>query len=339
MKGQGMSNFDTRAERATRVHAESIVIDGLEICRWDSEMFRRLRQGGLTAVVATVATLESFRATVGNIAEWYRMFDQHRSLIMPVRTVYDITQAKQMGKVGIIFGFQNTSPIEDDLHLLAVFKELGVRVIQLTYMERNLVGDGCLERTDCGLSRFGLEVIEEMNRLGILIDLSHAGYRTTMEAIEVSQKPVAFTHANPRALCDHPRNKTDEQIKALVQKGGVIGATIFPPYLAAGSRATIEDVVDVIDYLVGIAGIDHVGIGTDFTEGQPRKWFDWLLRGKSRKGPAMELQYPIVNPEGIQSVADFPNITRALLARGYADSDVKKIIGGNWLRLFEEVWP
>jgi membrane dipeptidase len=205
-------------------------------------------------------------------------------------------------------------------------------------MERNYVGDGCLERTDCGLSDFGLEVIEEMNHLGILIDLSHVGYRTTMEAIEASEQPVAFTHANPRALCNHPRNKTDEAIKALADKGGVIGANIFPPFLAAGSHATIEDVIDVIDYLVNLVGVDRVGIGTDFTEGQPREVFDYWLTGKSSKGPRMRLDYPIVNPEGIRSAADFPNLTDALVTRGYPASHVKKIMGGNWLRLFEEVW-
>jgi membrane dipeptidase len=205
-------------------------------------------------------------------------------------------------------------------------------------MERNLVGDGCLERTDCGLSGFGLEVIEEINRLGILIDLSHVGYRTTMEAIEASKKPVAFTHANPRALCDHPRNKTDEQIKALVKKGGVIGANVYPPFLAAGSKATMKDVIEVIDYLVKLAGIDHVAIGTDFTEGQPDEYFAYMVTGRSKKGPAMKLELPIINPEGIRNAADFPNLTRALLGHGYSESDVKKIMGENWLRLFSEVW-
>jgi membrane dipeptidase len=243
-----------------------------------------------------------------------------------------------VGKVGIIFGFQNTTPIEDDLYMLSIFKELGVRIIQLTYMERNYVGDGCLEQSDCGLSRFGQEVIEEMNRLGILVDLSHVGYRTTMEAIEASEKPVAFTHANPCSLWDHPRNKTDEQIKALVQKGGVIGANIFPPFLAAGSQATLEDVVGVIDYLVDLVGIDHVAIGTDFAEGRSREWFNWILAGRSKKGPGMELAYPIIYPASIQSAADFPNLTRALLARGYSEPHVKKVMGENWLRLFEEVW-
>jgi len=325
-------------DRSAAVHAESIIIDGLEISRFGEEAFLNLRAGGLTAVNATVAVLDGFRATISKIAGWYRMFEQYDSLIMPVRTVEDIRRAKEVGKVGIILGFQNTSPIEDDLYLLSIFKELGIRVIQLTYMERNYVGDGCLERTDCGLSQFGLEVIEEMNRLGILIDLSHVGYTTTMEAIEASKKPVAFTHANPRSLCDHPRNKTDEQIKALVSKGGVIGANIFPPFLAAGSEATIEDVVDEIDYLVDLVGIDHVAIGTDFTEGQPQEVFEYWLTGKSKRGQCMELEYPIVNPEGIQSTSDFPNLTRALLAQGYAEPDVKKIMGGNWLRLFEEVW-
>jgi membrane dipeptidase len=328
----------TLKDRSAAMHAESIIIDGLEISHFGEETFLNLRAGGLTAINATVTVLEGFRATISRIAEWYRLFDRYGALIMPVRTAEDIRRAKEGGKVGIIFGFQNTSPIEDDLYLLSIFKELGVRIIQLTYMERNYVGDGCLERTDCGLSQFGLEVIEEMNRLGILIDLSHVGYTTTMEAIEASEKPVAFTHANPRSLCDHPRNKTDEQIKALVNKGGVIGANIFPPFLAAGSKATIEDVVSVIDYLVDLAGIDHVAIGTDFTEGQPREVFDYWLTGKSKKGPGMELEYPIVNPDGIQSTADFPNITRALLARGYAEPDVKKIMGENWLRLFEKVW-
>ena len=325
-------------ERAKQLHASSVIIDGLEISQWSEEVFLNLRLGGLTAINATVAVIEGFNETIESISRWYRMFEQYRLLIRPVRTVLDIYRAKEEGKTGIIFGFQNTYPIEDDLDRLAIFKELGVRVIQLTYMERNFVGDGCLERTDCGLSRFGLEVIEEMNRLGILIDLSHVGYRTVMEAIEASKKPVAFTHANPRGLCDHPRNKTDEQIKALVRKGGVIGANAFPPFLAAGSKSTMKDFIDVIDYLVNLAGLDHVSIGTDFTEGQPRWFFDYILKGKSKKELSMQLDYPIVNPEGIRSSADFPNITRALLARGYSEADTKKIMGENLMRLFKEVW-
>jgi membrane dipeptidase len=326
------------SERTQPLHASSTIIDGLQISRWSEEVFLNQRRGGLTAVNATVAVIEGFHETIRSISRWYRMFDQYHSLIRPVRTVKDIDRAKEEGKTGIIFGFQNTSPIEDDLDRLAIFKELGVRVIQLTYMERNYVGDGCLERTDCGLSRFGMEVIEEMNRLGILIDLSHVGDRTVMEAIEASKKPVAFTHANPRGLCNHPRNKTDEQIKALAKKGGVIGANVFPPFLSTGSKATMKEVIDAIDYLVALVGMDHVGIGTDFTEGQPRAFFDTILKGKSKKELSMDVEYPIVNPEGIRSSADFPNLTQALLARGYSESDTKKVMGENFLRLFREAW-
>ena len=257
---------------------------------------------------------------------------------MPVRNTADILAAKNAGKTGIIFGFQNTTAIEEDIGLLTIFHALGVRVIQLTYMEANLVGQGCLERIDAGLTRFGLEVIAEMNRLGILIDLSHVGYRTTMDAIEASAKPVAFTHANPYSLCSHARNKPDDAIKALAKKGGVIGATVFPPFLPAGKDSTIGDFIDVIEYLVEMVGIDHVAIGTDFTEGQPREFFDWLLTGKSKQGPAMPLDFPIQNPQGIQNSADFPNLTDALLTRGYTESEARKILGENMIRLFKDVW-
>jgi membrane dipeptidase len=323
---------------ASSVHADSLIIDGLNISRWCGDTFRQLSEGGLTAVNATIAVHQTFRETIAEIARWQQLFERYQSLIAPAQTVEDILQAKADGRVGIIFGFQSTDPMEKDLGLLSIFRELGVRIIQITYNARNYIGDGCLERTDCGLSRFGLEVIEELNRLGILIDLSHVGYVTTMEAIEASQLPVAFTHANPRALYDHPRNKTDEQIRAVSRKGGVIGANIFPQFLSAGSQATIEDLIDVVDYLVETAGIDHVGIGTDFTAGQSREWFSWLLAGKSKRGEMMELEWPVVYPQGIRTAAEFPSITRALLARGYSEEDSKKILGENLLRLFGAVW-
>jgi membrane dipeptidase len=320
------------------LHTSAIVIDGLEISRFNREVFENMRRGGLTAVNCTVSVLEDFRGTIRNIAWWEKAFLDHHDLIMPVRTCEDIQAAKQSGKTGIILGFQNASAIEGDLDLLSIFHTLGVRVMQLTYMEANLLGQGCLERIDAGLTGFGLEAVREMNRLGILIDLSHVGHRTTMDAIEASSHPVVFTHANPRSLCAHPRNKTDEEIRALTRKGGVIGATIFPPFLPEGDRSTINDVVKVIDYLVELAGIDHVGVGTDLTEGQPKAFFDWLLAGNTKKGPGMDLDFPIRLPEGIRSAADFPHLTDALNAAGYGKSDVEKILGGNFLRVFEEVW-
>jgi len=322
-----------------RIHEAAIVIDCLEISNWSEGVFRNMRSGGLTAVNCTASVLENFRETIRNLAVWYERFEKFSELIMPVRRTKDIQTAKETGRTGIILGFQNTSAIEDDLKLLRIFRELGVRIIQLAYMEANLAGQGCLERIDAGLTGFGLEIIEEMNRLGILIDLSHVGYRTTMEAIEASKKPVVFTHANPKSLCDHPRNKTDDAIKALVKKGGVIGATVFPAFLPAGNNSTIKDFVDVVDYLVKMVGIDHLAVGTDFTEGQPKEFFDWLLTGRSMKGPALfKLEHPLKNPQGIQGAADFPNVTEALVVRGYAESDIRKILGENMVRLFRDVW-
>lgn len=325
-------------EKSLRLHKKAIIIDGLEVSNWSRSVFQNMNKGGLTAVNATIAIIENFTQTMENIAWWQKAFETHGDLISQVYTVDDIKNIKQTSKTGIIFGFQNLSPIEDDLDRLDIFHKLGVRVIQMTYMEANYAGQGCLERIDAGLTHFGLEAVERMNRLGILIDLSHVGHRTTMDTIDVSQKPVVFTHANPRSICDHPRNKLDEAIKAVTQKGGVIGTTIFPAFLPAGNRSTIQDVIDVIEYLADMVGIDHVGIGTDFTENQPREWFDWILTGKSKKGPALSLEHPLVNPDGIQSAKDFSNITAALLARGFADTDIRKIMGLNFLRVFQEAW-
>jgi len=320
------------------LHAKAIVIDGLQISNWSEAVFQNNRKGGVSAFTATTAVHENFRETVRNITGWDHMFRKYADLIMPVKTTADIRMAKSAGKTGIILGFQNSGPVEDDLDLLKIFHSLGVKVIQLTYMEANYAGQGCLERIDAGLTNFGREMIEQMNRLGILVDLSHVGYQTTMDAIEASKKPVAFTHANPKSLWDHPRNKSDDQMKAIARRGGVIGATIFPAFLPSGNQATIEEYIDVIIYLVDMVGIDHVAIGTDFTENQPRQFFDWLLTGKSKKGPAMTLNHPLSNPQGIQNPGDFPNITERLQARGLAAADIEKILGLNWLRLYEEVW-
>jgi membrane dipeptidase len=323
---------------AKTLHDSLVIVDGLQISNWAEPVFRSNHQGGVTAVTATVAVHEGFRQTIKTIAWWHEMFRKNADFIMPIKSVNEVLEAKKTGKTGFIFGFQDTAPIEDDLGLLSIFHALGVRVIQLTYMKANFVGQGCLERFDCGLTDFGIETIEEMNRLGILIDLSHVGYRTSMAAIEVSQKPVAFTHANPKNLRDHPRNKTNEEIRGVAKRGGVIGANIFPAFLPSGNRAAIDDYIDVIDYLVEMIGIDHVAVGTDFTEGQPKEFFDWLLTGKSKRGPCMELVHPILNPKGIRQAREFPNITQALMKRRYAERDIKKIMGENWLRLYREVW-
>ena len=195
------------SEKAVQVHKESIVIDCLHISNWnDPEVFANMHRGGVTATNATIAVWENFTETLDNIAQWYLKFEKYADIIMHVKTVADIKKAKAEGKSGIIFGFQNSSPVEDDLRRLSVLHELGVRIIQITYNNSNFVGAGYTESPDYGLSRFGRDFILECNRLGILLDLSHVGDRTVKDAIEVTTKPIAFTHVGPRALYDHYRN-------------------------------------------------------------------------------------------------------------------------------------
>ena len=195
---------------ARHLYDNAIVIDGLNVSNWDSPaVFRSLRNGGVTAINATIATWENTHQTMDHIAGWRARFAANRDHIMQVRGVEDIEAAKREGKTGVILGFQNASPIENHLDRLGIFHDLGVRIIQVTYHERNLLGDGCYERADGGLSNFGLDAVREMNRLGILIDLSHVGVRTTMETIEASEKPVACTHANAKGYYDVPRNKPE----------------------------------------------------------------------------------------------------------------------------------
>jgi membrane dipeptidase len=327
-------------ERAARLHQEAYVIDGLNISKWSEEQFQRMKAGGVTAANCTIAVWENFRETISEIAAWHVHFRSHAGLIRPVQSVDDIHRAKAERQVGVILGFQNTSPFEDDLRTIEVLYRLGVRVCQLTYNTKNLVGEGCLERNDGGLSHFGIDVLREMNRVGMLVDLSHVGYRTTMDAIDMSARPCAFTHVGCQAITGGARNKNDEQLRALAARGGVVGIFPMPRYITSSLPATLDDYLRHIDHAVGLVGIDHVGIGTDHVEGHGREFFDRMQFGKGTaalfeyKDFALEQAYP----DEISSIAKLANLTAALLTRGYPTDDVKKIMGANWLRLYGQVW-
>jgi membrane dipeptidase len=327
-------------ENARELYDKAIVIDGLNVSNWNSPaVYASLHAGGVTAINATSTVWEDFEGALDNITAWLHRFEEYSDRLTQAKSVRDILQAKKDGKVGIILGWQNTTPIENDLDRLALFYALGVRFIQITYNERNLLGNGCYERTDDGLSHFGVDAIREMNRLGILIDLSHVGDRTTLEVIELSEKPVAFTHANARSFVDHVRNKPDDALRLLTEKGGVIGANAFALFLRRGFESTVADYVDAIDDLVEKVGIDHVGIGTDYTQDQPKAFFDWLFAQQGTKyKQASPLPDPVIHPRDMETPDKLSNVTQELLQRGYSQSDVTKILGENWLRLFREVW-
>ena len=330
---------DQRA--APDVYRQSIVFDGLNVSNWDSpDVYRSLDAGRVTGINATIAVWEGFAQTMDNVAGWVHRFETHGDTLLQARTASDIIQAKEQGKTGVVLGWQNASPIENDLDRLALFHELGVRIIQITYNERNLVGNGCYERTDEGLSRFGQDVVREMNRLGILVDLSHVGDRTTLDAAELSDQPVACTHANARSFFDHPRNKTDDALRMVSERGGVIGANAFPPFLRNGFESTLTDYVDAIDDLVERIGIDHVGIGTDYTQAQPKAFFDWIFSQQGTKLMDVSDDYPenLLHPKGMETPDSLSNVATELSGRGYGSDDIAKILGGNWMRLFRQVW-
>jgi membrane dipeptidase len=263
------------------LHQEAIVIDGLIVSKWERSVFEDMKKGGITAANCTVSVWEDFKSTVHNIAEMKALIRANADLLMLVRSSADIEAAKRAGKTGIILGFQNAHAFEDHLGHVEAFADMGVRVVQLCYNTQNLIGTGCYER-DGGLSGYGREVIAEMNRVGIAVDLSHVGPKTSKEAILESKKPVAYSHCLPTGLKKHPRNKTDEQLRFIADHGGFIGVTMFPPFLKHGIDSTVDDYVEAIGYVINLVGEDSVGIGTDHTQGYGQDFFDWITHDKGR---------------------------------------------------------
>lgn len=323
------------------LHARSVVIDALQCSDFNRELLLDAQQGGISAINASSVLWENFRGGMDYVSMWHERLARNADIAMAIRTTDDIRQAKDEGKVGIIMGWQNTSPIEDRLDYFAVFKGLGVNIMQLTYNTQNFFGAGYLEVRDSGLTGFGREAVDAMTESGILIDLSHVGIETSLETIDHSRKPVAITHCLPAALRDVPRNKPDEVFQACAAKGGVIGTSLFAPGLAKGNDATVADVIDALEYTLDLVGEDHVAIGTDFNHNRPRPG-PWLLWANKDKGTGRTLSdfgsAKISKPEGIRHSRDFGNITAEMQRRGWDENRIVKILGGNWMRLFDQTW-
>lgn len=320
----------------TTLHQDALVIDGLIIAKWSREVFDDMRRGGLSAANCTVSVWEGFQDTVGNIAEMKKQIRDYSDILTLVRSTEDVRRAKAEGKTGIIMGFQNAHAFEDNLGYIEAFADMGVRVVQLCYNTQNLVGTGCYER-DGGLSGFGREVINEMNRVGIMVDLSHVGGNTSREAILESKKPVCYSHCLPSGLKEHPRNKSDEELRFIADHGGFIGVTMFPPFLKRGIEATVDDYVEAMDYIINLVGEDCVGYGTDFTQGYDKGFFDWITHDKGRHRRLTNFG-TILNPEGIRTIGETPNLTAAMEKAGWSESKIRKVLGENWLRVFADVW-
>lgn len=308
-----------------------------------------VRASGLSAVNVTVSGVGSYAddpgQTIRNIAYWNAQIAAHPQRLLQVRAAADIVEAKRSGRLGLVYGFQDATPIGEDLDHVERYDQLGVRIFQLTYNRRNLVGDGCLEPGNAGLSSFGRALVERLNGRGLLIDLSHAGERTTREAIAASTAPVAITHTGCAALARLPRNKSDAELRALAEKGGVAGIYLMP-FLREKGQPGADDLVAHIEHAIKVCGEDHVGIGSDGTISPVR--FDDEFRRKHAEDVASRRARGISAPGEEPDVYTFlPDLNSAdrldvlaglLSRRGHGDARIGKILGGNFARLFGECW-
>jgi len=318
-----------------------LIIDALQYVNWTRELFEEARAGGVNAIHVTIAYWENTREALENIGDWNRRFREHADIIMPVNLAADILEAKAQNKIGIILGFQNCSPLEDDLRRVELLHRQGVRIMQLSYNNQSLLATGCYEEGDSGITRFGREVIKEMNRVGMVIDMSHSAEHSTLQAIELSERPIAITHANPASWHDALRNKSDTVLKALGESGGMLGFSMYPFHLDQGPDCTLENFCGMIAGTAELMGIDHIGIGSDLCQNWGYDTLEWMRSGKWTyapdygEGSASNADWPR-QPDWFSSSLDFSNIAKGLTDIGMSPDEVEKIMGGNWLAFFKK---
>ena len=318
-----------------------LTIDALQYSSWSREIFEQMREGELDCVHVTIVYHETALETLRNIGKWNQLFELHGDLIMRVGSADDVLEAQRQGKTGIVYGFQNCSPVEDDFSLVEIFHTLGVRFMQLSYNNQSLLATGCYESDDPGITRFGKQVIKEMNRVGMVIDMSHSAERSTLEAIELSERPIAITHANPSFFHDALRNKSDTVLKALGQSGGMLGFSLYPHHLMNGSDCTINEFCAMVEQAAELMGIDQIGIGSDLCQGQPDSVVEWMRNGRWSKsldygeGSAGNAGFP-TQPEWFANSTHYTNIARGLNDYGFSNDDIEKVMGTNWLRFMRD---
>jgi microsomal dipeptidase-like Zn-dependent dipeptidase len=314
-------------------------IDGTQYCNWSRDIFLQMRAARLSAVHATVAYHESFRATVDHLVAWNWRFRDHAELILPGRGVADIDTAMATGRTAIILGLQTPVPVEDDLGLVQVLHTLGIRFMQITYNMQALLGAGWMEPEDGGLTRMGREVVAEMNRVGMVIDLSHSGERTTLEAIACSARPVAVSHANPRSWRDTGRNKSDRVLRALAETNGMLGLSCYPHHLRDGSETTLAAFCRMAAETAEIVGPARLGIGSDLCQDQPDRTVEWMREGKWMRRPADQAppRFP-PQPEWFRDCSGFDRMEEGLRAAGFDAAETEGVLGGNWYRFMTDAF-
>lgn len=343
---------------ASDVYRRAIVIDGLgglgnseTAGPLTDAQVQDVRNSGLTCVhltmrpVGTTPPDAAFTQAVINIGQMEWEIDSHADVFSRIRKVADIDAAKASGRTGLIYGFQDAVAFETDLSRLDELHRLGIRIVQMTYNRRNLLGDGCLEPANAGLSKAGVEAVVKMNEIGILVDLSHCGRQTAADAIKASTKPVAFTHTGCAALNDHPRNRTDAELRAAAEKGGVSGI-YFMPFLSEGRQPAAADVIRHLEHMLDVAGEDHVSLGTDGGISAEVLTPEFKERHASfvRERRAAGISAPGETEEGylfaneLNTPRRFETLADMLSKRGHSDARLEKILGANLVRVFSETW-
>lgn len=330
-------------ETVTSLRTRTIVVDGSVAPTITDEYVERLVASPVDIVNWTVCRpWSTFPEAADEIGYGLRVIDSRPDDFLLVRGLADIVEAVDSGRVGLIFGPQNALPAEGGDFALRVLYELGVRILQITYNEANAYGAGAAAK-DEGLTDAGRQLVNDMADLGIVVDVSHCGDRTTLDAIEESPHPILITHANLRSVHDSPRNKTDEAVKAMAERGGVIGVTLWSPMLRADARPGVDDFLRQLSYAVDLVGVSHVGIGSDFSEGADRSSWDGEF-GADGKYPNITgglgdwYGYDSRFAHGGSSASDFPSIIEAIAGLGFSEAEMRALLGGNLIRVFSEVW-
>ena len=316
------------------------MIDGLQYPNWSGKIFRQMKEGGVNAAHTTIAYHEDFRETVGNICTWNRRFERHADLIVHGRTAADIEAARVAGRTAIFFGFQNPLPVAEDIGLIEVFHTLGVRFMQLTYNNQSALASGYLESRDSGISRMGVEYIRELNRVGIAIDMSHSGERSTLEAIAVSAKPITVSHANPDWWRCTQRNKSWEVMRSLAETKGMLGFSLYPHHLKHGSDCSLDEFCQMIADVAGRLGTEFLGLGSDLCQDQPDSVVRWMRNGRwtqSRSDLDNDAAFPR-QPTWFRDNRDFVHIADGLRRVGFQTDEINGIMGLNWLRYMRRLF-
>lgn len=319
-----------------------LMIDGLVVSPPSGRVVKQLIEAGITGCNWTVAShSDGTVSAINKIAQFYWLFEQLPEHTLLVEHARDFERAQQEGRFGIVLGFQGATPLGRNPHLIRIFHRLGIRIIQLTYNEGNALAPGCTEPVDGGLTSLGIQAVQEMNRVGVVIDLSHVGGRASLEAIELSKAPCIFSHSNPRALQDNPRNISDDQMRACARKGGVIGLSTFSAFVGDtydGRNPNLDAYLRQMDYALNLVGEDHVAIGTDILV-DPTDGVWWrAVQGRLYPDISQGMTYDTHNIQGFSHHADFPAVADAMLAHGFGEQMVLKILGQNWRRVYGEAW-